>query len=40
MNKRKNNDLLPRLAEVMETPLTTFGASSFCTGPITEISVL
>ena len=34
---RSHNDLLLTLAKVMGTPLQTFGESSFCTGPITEI---
>jgi hypothetical protein len=34
---RSHNDLLLTLAKIMGTPLPTFGESSFCTGPITEI---
>jgi hypothetical protein len=34
---RSHNDLLLTLAQVMGTPMSTFGESSFCTGPITQI---
>jgi hypothetical protein len=34
---RSHNDLLLTLAKVMGAPRTTFGESSYCTGPITEI---
>ena len=34
---RSHNDLLLTLAQVMGTPMTTFGESTFCTGPITQI---
>jgi hypothetical protein len=34
---RSHNDLLLTLAKVMGTSLSTFGESSFCTGPIAEI---
>src|SRR5438045_2682988 len=36
-NDRSHNDLLLTLAKVMGTPLSTFGESSYCTGPIAEI---
>lgn len=34
---RSHNDLLLTLAKVMGAPRSTFGESSYCTGPITEI---
>jgi hypothetical protein len=34
---RAHNDLLLTLAQVMGTPLTTFGEPTYCTGPITQI---
>ena len=34
---RSHNDLLLTLAEVMGTPMTTFGEPTYCTGPISEI---
>jgi hypothetical protein len=36
-NDRSHNDLLLTLAKVMGTPMSTFGESSYCTGPISEI---
>jgi hypothetical protein len=34
---RSHNDLLLTLAKVMGTPMSTFGETSFCTGPITQL---
>jgi hypothetical protein len=34
---RSHNDLLLTLAQVMGTPLSTFGEKTFCTGPITQL---
>jgi hypothetical protein len=34
---RAHNDLLLTLAQVMGTPMSTFGESSFCSGPIAQI---
>lgn len=34
---RSHNDLLLTLAKVMGAPMQSFGESSFCTGPITEL---
>jgi Protein of unknown function (DUF1552) len=34
---RAHNDLLLTLAQVMGTPMTTFGEPTYCTGPITQI---
>jgi hypothetical protein len=37
MKDRAHNDLLLTLAQVMGTPMTTFGEPTYCTGPITQI---
>ncbi|HEY4187122.1 MAG TPA: DUF1552 domain-containing protein [Polyangia bacterium] len=34
---RSHNDLLLTLAQVMGTPMSKFGESTYCTGPLTEV---